>query len=389
MTRSSTCTIVAVSAHARDVDATERGRFAAGLRERLDGGILLETCHRVDAYVAVPSATPDDELTGSSALAAGGRLLVGDEAVRHIVTVAVGGDSVVIGEDQILHQLRAALESARRSGSLDRTLERLLALALQAGRQARSWRSGPRRSLADVALERIAAVHGPLQDREVLVVGAGRMGALTARAARAAGAVVSVANRSPGAALRLASETGSRVVPLDPGADAGRHAGIVVALAGPWPIGPAAQEALSRGSTVIVDLSVPSAVPEALAAAAARRFIDADELARIDPPGAADARLAERRARLVDVTTARFLEWQSNADARAAADALVRASDREREAELAALWRRLPDLDPSSRDAIEAMSRHLAARLLREPLRRLGRDGSPDNERAVRELFSL
>ena len=140
---------------------------------------------------------------------------------------------------------------------------------------------------------------------------------------------------------------------------------------------------------MIVDLSVPSAVPEALAAAATRRFIDADELARIDPPGAADARLAERRARLVDVTTARFLEWQSSADARAAADALVRASDREREAELAALWRRLPNLDPSSRDAIEAMSRHLAARLLREPLRRLGRDGSPDNERAVRELFSL
>ena len=387
MTRSDPGTVVALSAHARDVEATERGRFAADLRNRLEGGILLETCHRVDAYLAVDAAAggPPDRV----AVPAGGRVLVGEDAVRHIVTVAVGADSVVVGEDQILHQLRAALAAARGGGALDRTLERLVALALQAGRQARSWRSGPGRSLADVALEQIESIRGPVGGEHILVVGAGRMGSLAVRAARSAGAVVSVANRSPSGAQRLASETGARPDAFDPGAGVGRYAGIVVALAGPWTIGSAGQDAIRDGSMVIVDVSVPSAVPAALALEAGRRFVDADGLARLDVASAADARLASRLAHLVDATASRFLEWHAQADARAAAEALVRVSDREREAELAALWRRLPDLDPAARDAIETMSRHLAARLLREPLRRLGGDPSGDHERAVRELFSL
>jgi hypothetical protein len=64
-------------------------------------------------------------------------------------------------------------------------------------------------------------------------------------------------------------------------------------------------------------------------------------------------------------------------------------SDRRREAELAALWRRLPDLEPEAREAIDGMTRHLARRLLREPLERLGRDTNGRDERAVRDIFAL
>jgi hypothetical protein len=67
----------------------------------------------------------------------------------------------------------------------------------------------------------------------------------------------------------------------------------------------------------------------------------------------------------------------------------VTRADREREAELAVLWRRLPDLDPDARDAIERMTRHLAERLLRDPLERLGRDTTGSAEQAVRDLFAL
>jgi glutamyl-tRNA reductase len=76
-------------------------------------------------------------------------------------------------------------------------------------------------------------------------------------------------------------------------------------------------------------------------------------------------------------------------DGRAAAEALIKRADREREAELAVLWRRLPDLQPEARDAIEGMTRHLARRLLREPLERLGRDSDGHDERAVRDIFAL
>jgi glutamyl-tRNA reductase len=67
----------------------------------------------------------------------------------------------------------------------------------------------------------------------------------------------------------------------------------------------------------------------------------------------------------------------------------VQRADRAREAELAALWRRFPDLEPEARDAIEGMTRHLADRLLREPLERLGRDADGRDGRAIRDIFAL
>ena len=92
---------------------------------------------------------------------------------------------------------------------------------------------------------------------------------------------------------------------------------------------------------------------------------------------------------LIDRTTVEFLDWLARRDGRATAEALVKHADREREAELAALWRRLPDVEPDARMAIEAMTQHLATRLLREPLERLGRDADGRDERIVRDLFAL
>ena len=96
-----------------------------------------------------------------------------------------------------------------------------------------------------------------------------------------------------------------------------------------------------------------------------------------------------RTETLIEDTVRAFVEWQARGDARAAADALVRRADQEREAELAALWRKLPTLDPEAREAIEGMTRHLAARLLRQPLERLGRDADGVDGRSVRDLFAL
>ena len=92
---------------------------------------------------------------------------------------------------------------------------------------------------------------------------------------------------------------------------------------------------------------------------------------------------------LIDSTVTQFLEWEARAAGRSAAEALVLHADREREAELAALWRRLPDLDPDVRVAIEGMTRHLAGRLLRGPLERLGRDSDGTDGQTVRDLFAL
>jgi glutamyl-tRNA reductase len=305
------------------------------------------------------------------------------------MTVAVGRDSVVVGEDQILHQLRASVDAARAAGTLDPALERLFASALQAGRRARSWRQGPPRSLADVALASIEQQVGPIGGRDLLVVGAGKMGRLAARAAVAAGAFVAVANRSADRAVALAASAGARIEEFDPEARIGGFAGVVVALAGPWPIGAATIDALARSGTVVVDLSVPAAVPVSLGEILGERLITADALALADIGPSAHDGSAARLDALLERSTAEFVAWLQGRDGRAAAEALVQLADRAREAELAALWRRLPDLEPETRDAIEGMTRHLADRLLREPLERLGRDGDGRDGRAIRDIFAL
>jgi glutamyl-tRNA reductase len=334
--------------------------------------------------------SPDDRGVPAALLPSGGRLLVGETAVRHAMTVAVGRDSVVVGEDQILHQLRQSVDSAREGGCLHPTLERLFALATGAGRRARSWRHGPTQSLADVALSAIERRAGAVRAREVLVVGAGKMGSLAIRAAALAGASVSIANRSPGRTNTIIAASGARIEAFDPGPAVDRFAAIVIALGGPWVVGPSTVQALTASSTVVVDLSVPAAVPPDLVEHLGARLISADALALMGAePTLSDHPAIARLDALIDATAREFSAWFEARAGRLAAEALTVLADRERQEELDTLWRRLPDLDAEARDAIERMSRHLTRRLLREPLERLGRDLDGRQERAARELFGL
>jgi glutamyl-tRNA reductase len=377
----------AIVAHARDVPAADRTRLASELRPALAGrGLVLETCHRVEGYAATSDGTdPLDR----AVLPPGTRDLADRAVVRHAIAVATGRDSVVVGEDQVLHQVREAVDTARRSGGLDPVLDRLFGAALHAGRRARSWRQGPDRSLATLALSEIERLGGPVAHRPVLVVGAGRMGRLAARAAVAAGGTVTVANRTDAGATDLAGDVGGRKIAFDPGDEVASFAAVIIALAGPWSIGESTRERLATSGAVVIDLSVPPALDTTLAGRLAERSVTADDLARIDHPAATDPRESRRLDALIDRTTEDFLAWLGGREARAAAAALAIRADAARAAELDTLWRQLPDLEPEARVLIEAMTRHLAARLLHEPLERLGHDADGRTERAVREVFAL
>lgn len=383
-------TMLALTTHARHVPMAERQAFAAAVHGGLAaGGLVVETCHRVEAYLP-EDARALEKLR--AALPTGARQLRGEAAVRHAITVAVGRDSVVQGEDQVVHQLRAALHAAQASGGLDPVIERVFAAALHAGRRARSWRVGPSRSLAGLALRVMEREAGALAGRAVLVVGAGQMGRLAAHAARAAGAIVSIASRSPERAADLARAVGAAASSFDPApADLEGIAGIIVALGGPWPLRRDQARMLASGGAVIVDLSVPAALPPTLAEALPRgRLVSADDLAREDAePGTGGSAADERVDRLIEQTTQEVQLWLDGHAHRAAAAMLAQRSDDVRASVLAGLWRELPELDPETRQAIDRMTRHLAAQLLREPLERLGRDVDGRAESAVREAFAL
>jgi glutamyl-tRNA reductase len=167
-------------------------------------------------------------------------------------------------------------------------------------------------------------------------------------------------------------------------------AGVVIALGGPWTLGPLARGALARGSAVVVDLSQPAAIPPEMVDLLGARLVTADDVARIG----AQLRPASEGSRarldaLIDGVTEDFLAWLAARSGRDAAALLVDHADREREAELAELWRRHPGFGPEARAEIEAMTRHLARRILRGPLERLGRDADGRDAQAARDLFSL
>jgi glutamyl-tRNA reductase len=372
-------------AHARHVPVPERVRLAELLRRgRPDGSVLLETCHRVELYA--PCACVEELMLGESV--PGVRFEVGKEAARHAIRVAVGRDSAVVAEDQVLHQLRNGVQEARRRGPLSPGLDRLFDLALHAGRQARSWLPARRPSLADVALEeamsRVARHDGP-----VLVVGAGAMGTLAARAVVAAGRTLVLTNRTPQRAARLATQLGGRITDLDPGASELRsYSGVMVALSGPWILGDASQAALAESDAWIVDLSAPTAVGADLVRGLGRRFISIDDLAQEDDR-CRPAALLTRLDDLVEETLDAFLDWSVRERQRAAASVLADRATEARTAELAVLWHRMPSLDPETRAEVARMAERLSDRLLRQPLERLHQDDDGRHDRAARELFGL
>jgi glutamyl-tRNA reductase len=237
-----------------------------------------------------------------------------------------------------------------------------------------------------VALDRVAATHG-LDDRPVLVVGAGAMGALAVRALRARRVPAWVANRTPERAQRLVAMGQGRTVPLDPGAAVGEVGGVIVAIAAPWVPGQAAAAAIHRLPWV-VDLSSPSALPPGLAADLGDRLLPIDAL-MIEAPGTPRDWLQERLEGLVGRTLEELRAWAAAAEERDAARDLAGMASAARSAELHALWREMDGLGPAERAAIERMAERLTQRLLRDPLERLGEDQDGRYRRAAQELFRL
>ncbi len=270
-------TVVALVAHARWVPSLRREAFAAELAalEPSPGAIVVHTCHRVELYIA-PGAWGDRPLP---ALPDGGRRLEDVEAARHLIEVACGLDSAVLGEDQILHQLRETIAARHAELPLDPILDRLFQAALHAGRRAHTWYGGSPRSLADLALDEIARRIGPLEGRPILIGGVGRMGRLAALATARRGARLVITNRTEDRARALANELDGTTIPFGVDDALPPIDGAIVALGGTWPVGPSDTERLLAGHAVIVDLSSPPAVAADLQARLGSRFVSVDDLA--------------------------------------------------------------------------------------------------------------
>lgn len=257
----------ALSASAHEVDAAKRDELAREVEMWLNEGhaaVSLATCHRVELYGLGPAPQLAMPLRRD-----------GVEAVSHLFRVASGLESAIVGEDEVLHQVREALLDARMKRRLDFRLQRLFESAIATGRRARSRRTESSGNLAQKAVAWLGS-KSRMTDRMVIVAGAGRMGAALAHSLADAGALVTIASRDPVRATRLARIYNGDGVSLVDGAQlARRAAGVAVALGGTWS-DLAAVEAF--GLPPIADISAPQAVPDSVRRGLNGSFLGIDDL---------------------------------------------------------------------------------------------------------------
>lgn len=326
-----------------------------------------------------------------------------DRAAAHLFAVSSGLDSMVVGERQIAVQVKQAMEAARAEGTAGRVLQRLFRQAVRVGRRVRreTGVSQGASSMVDVGLEVVRGRLGvELAGRRVVIVGAGKMGALTAARLGELGVTdVEVWNRSPDKAARLAARVAGEVV--DP-------SGLVAALAAadvavcttgaPEPVldlDVVARAVAQRGGDrplVLLDLAVPRNVAPAAAALSGVAVVDVEDVRDLAARGTTGDEVA-RAQRIVDEEADRFLAWTRASQVDPTIRAVRERAETVRVGELERLRGRLASLDDRQRTAVEALTRGIVNTLLHEPTVRLrelaDRGGAEVHAETLRDLFGL
>ena len=379
--------------------------------DHVSEALVLATCNRVEVFAEVEKfhggVTDISRVLARQAGATVEELSpyvtvhYEDQAVAHLFTVAAGLDSMVVGETQVLGQLRAAYALARDEGTVGRALHPVAQRALRVGKRVHSEtgidRAGA--SLVSVALDRAAERIGDLAGRRVLVVGAGSMGALAATTLARRGADVVVSSRTRAHAERLASSIEGRAADLAalPAELAAADAlltctgatGIVVATE---VVATAMRERAER-PLVVVDLALPRDVDPAVAGLPEVHVVDLALLQGQDenqPVAAADV----AAARTMIEAEAALLRAERQAAAVAPTVSALRSQAAEVvDSELLRLSTRLPELDARHRAEIARTVRRVVDKLLHEPtvrVKELAADpGGTDYAGALRALFGL
>ena len=382
-------------------------------QDHVSEAVVLSTCNRTEVYVVAEKFHPayGDLRTFFSELAfadpeeLAGHLYVhdADAAAGHLFRVASGIDSAVVGEAEILGQVRRAWDIAQTENAAGSQLNLLFRHALEVGKRART-ETGIGRHVASVSTAAVAMAAqrlGSLEGRSILVMGAGEMGEGMVRALASNGVSdIRIANRTWENAADLAERLGGTAIRL---ADLDAALSEVDLLltgtgANSMIIEHADIERVMRArgdrEILVVDVAVPRDVDPAAADSPGVTILDMDDLRAF-----AEAGMAERRREVASVEAMcseeleRFLAVSSAREVAPLISRLHEQSDEIRLAELERLRTRLGDLDERQLEALDSLTKGIVAKLLHQPTVRLkDAAGSPRGERlaeALRDLFEL
>ena len=379
-------------------------------RDHVAEAVVLSTCNRTEVYAvvdrfhdaysglcdAIVSSCVDDVPDAVEYL----DFKVDDEAARHLFSVASGLDSVVVGETDILGQIRRAWETARDEEAVGPQLNALFRQALEVGKRART-ETGISRSITSVSAAAVALVgeHVPdLPQRRALVLGAGAMGSRSAAALAGAGlGEVVVANRTIERAHEVAGRTGAEAVGFDELFTVLADTDVLVTASGApgLLVGPDDVESVVTARRdrplLIVDVAVPRDVDPRVGEIDGVTLLDMNDVKRFVDAGI-ESRHGEIEAvrRIVDDEVDRFRAMRSARTVAPIVTALREQAESVRVAELRRAERRLAGLSESEMVAVEALTRRIVAKLLHRPNVRLGDlAGTVRGDRMAEALLDL
>jgi glutamyl-tRNA reductase len=382
-------------------------------RPEIHEAVAISTCNRTELYIVTADPVEAENLVlAELSRQAGirptellGRLyaLRGEDAVRHLFSVAAGLDSMIVGEAEVQGQVKRAYELALVEGATGPISNRLFRDALGAGKRVRTETAlgRSRVSVSTVAVDLARDVLGDLETRRVLVIGAGENGELTAKALADRGVrTVFVANRRYDRAIGLAQRFGGEAVRFDDLPVEIVNADIVVSCtASPHLIVGADELAVvteQRGGRplLLIDIAVPRDIDPRVRELAGMTLYDMDDLQRAVARNLDVQEAEASRARtVIEEELQRFDRWLSTLDVvptiaalRERGENVVQQVLRENEGR----WEALSEAD---RERLELMARAVINRLLHEPTTRLKRSTDDDSAyvhlQALRELFGL
>lgn len=382
----------------------------AALRTQAAEGFLLSTCNRVEAYAVVEEATAGAAhlqrvlavrpRSSPSLLSAYGYVHADAAAIRHLFAVAAGLDSLIVGEDQILAQIKAALETARAAGALGPVLYRLGHRALTAGKQVRSTTAISRRhlSVVSVALRLAAQQTGDLREQRVLIIGGGQTAELALKhlSGRPPAQLI-IINRTTARAVALARRYGAEAQPWPALESALAGADVVVSCtsASEPVLSPATvARALARRPEhplLLLDLAVPRDIDAACAALPGVTLHDLDRLQTISADNH-QQRAAEivRAEAIISEAVEQFMAWWRTRAVVPAIASLRAQAEAIRDAEVARTLARLPDLTPAETAAVRYLAVALVNKLLHTPVTALkSAANAAELTAAAQQLFGL
>lgn len=396
---------------ARLLEATRSLARFPGIEE----GIILSTCNRVEVLARPVNGSVD--LRGFFGhyfqvdLAPFEPYLYelrGEDAIRHLFRVSASLDSMVVGEPQILGQVKDACALARASGALHSELDALITRAFAVAKRVRSETAvgASSVSVASVAVDLAKKIFGSLRGKNVFLVGAGKMTELAARHLMAHGAgAIFVANRTHHRAQELAHKFGGQAVSFDQLYDTVDRADIVITSTGaPHAIfrrehGERFLHRRKNRPMFFIDIAVPRDVDPEMQQLDGIFVYDIDDLQGVVASHAASRSGEARRAEaIIEAELARFLARRQSLDVVPTIVGLQEQLEAVRRAELGRHRARLGPLTPEQEAALEALTRGIVNKVLHTPISALKTAAQQQQREAdegrrvvelIRRLFNL